>query len=107
MVTDVATFSDYPGSVVRKVLWEIDGREGLLRAMSDLSTDLELRISLGKNAWNYVVKYHKWSLIAEQYLTAIERCHQELIKSRYDARTSLPPNRLGSDTPEPASRSTL
>src|SRR5262249_45168854 len=30
IVSDVATFSDYPASVVRKVDWETEGREGLL-----------------------------------------------------------------------------
>lgn len=105
VVTDVATFSDYPASVVRKVVWETEGKEGLLRAMSDLSTDLEDRISLGKAAWNYVDKYHKWSEVGAQYVIAIERCHQELIESRHEGRKSLSCGRLCHNTPETASRS--
>lgn len=76
IVTDVATFSDYPASVVRKVSWENEGPEGLRRAMHDLSTDPQLRLSLGRAARHFVASHHEWSHVGEQYVAAIERCYQ-------------------------------
>jgi glycosyltransferase involved in cell wall biosynthesis len=90
VVTDVATFSDYPDSSVRKVHWETEGREGLLRAMSELSSDPGYRNSLGKAAWNYVAGHHRWDHVSELYVNAIERCHQERLHSLCEGRKSPP-----------------
>ena len=82
IVTDVATFSDYPASVVRKVRWETEGPDGLLRAMRSLTDDSPAREALGRAAWAYVNEYHEWSRVGELYVDAIERCHEEQASAR-------------------------
>ncbi|GAC1466172.1 MAG: hypothetical protein NVSMB9_06460 [Isosphaeraceae bacterium] len=100
VVTDVATFSDYPTTVVRKVHWETEGQAGLLRAMADLCGEPEYRRSLGRSAWTYVDDHHEWSRVANQYVEAIERCHDELSRSRSEGRKSVPHARPGRDFQE-------
>lgn len=78
VVTDVATFSDYPDAVVQKVRWETEGQEGLLRAMRGLAEDAGARESLGKAAWAYVDALHEWSRVGKVYVEAIERCREEI-----------------------------
>lgn len=78
IVTDVATFSDYPSNVVRKVRWERDGAEGLRAAMHELARDSARRACLGRTALSYVEEHHDWPRVAGQYVEEIERCHQEL-----------------------------
>jgi len=78
VVTDVATFSDYPSTVVRKVKWETEGPEGLLRAMYGLARDRPAREALGRAAWAYVDEHHEWSRVARLYVDAIERCHESI-----------------------------
>jgi hypothetical protein len=78
VVTDVATFSDFPSDVVRKVHWETEGQEGLLLAMRSLVMDREDRETLGRAALDYVEEHHEWSRVARLYVDEIERCHEEL-----------------------------
>ena len=63
VVTDVATFSDFPASVVRKVHWETEGAAGLTRVMLELAGDREARERLGRAALSYVeftTSGHAW-----------------------------------------------
>jgi glycosyltransferase involved in cell wall biosynthesis len=74
IVTDVGSFNDYPGQVVRKVLWLDDGIEGLRRAMLDLATNREAREQLRIESSNYIRTYHDWTRSAKLYGALIERC---------------------------------
>ena len=76
IVTDVATFSDYPASVVRKVRWETRRPRRPVRAMHGLAADRPAREALGRSAWAHVDEHHEWSRVTRQYVEAIERCHQ-------------------------------
>ncbi len=82
VVTDVDTFSDYPSSVVRKIHWESEGADGLLSAMQGLATMSDAREELGWSALAYVKAHHAWAKVGRQYRDAIERCHDELSRSR-------------------------
>jgi len=86
IVTDVATFSDYPNDAVRKAKWETEGQEGLTRLFLELARDNEARGRLGDAAWNYVATYHEWSCVAQQYVDVIERCHRAHAASREESR---------------------
>jgi glycosyltransferase involved in cell wall biosynthesis len=77
IVTDVATFSDFPATVVRKVRWESEGQDGLRRAFVELATNRSARQALGRAAWSYVDEFHEWSRVARLYVDAIEQCHDE------------------------------
>jgi glycosyltransferase involved in cell wall biosynthesis len=79
IVTDVATFADYPGDVVRKVRWESEGPDGLRRALFELAQSPEARATLGRSAWEYVKRHHEWTVVARQYVDVIERCHRERV----------------------------
>jgi glycosyltransferase involved in cell wall biosynthesis len=98
VVTDVATFSDYPASVVRKVRWETEGPDGLLRAMHGLCTDRLAREALGQSAWSYVDDHHEWSRVARLYVDAIERCHEAQAAARAAAHTGRPGPVAAADT---------
>ncbi len=89
VVTDVATFSDYPSSVVRKVKWETEGPAGLLRALRSLTDDEDGRQALGRAAWAYVDEFHEWSRVAQKYVDAIEASHDAR------ARSSMARDRVG------------
>lgn len=78
IVTDVATFSDYPADVVRKVRWESTGIEGLRRALFDLASNDAERKRLGEAAWKHCVEHHEWPRVAAQYVEAIERSRSHL-----------------------------
>ena len=82
IVTDVGTFSDYPGDVVRKVRWESEGLDGLRRAMHELATDPQAREALGRAAWEYVRAHHEWPHVAKMYVDVIERWHVERAAAR-------------------------
>jgi glycosyltransferase involved in cell wall biosynthesis len=82
IVTDVATFSDYPSNVVRKIHWETGGLLELQRAMAELAGDRAAREALGSTALRHVEERHDWSLVARLYVEEIERCHAELIARR-------------------------
>src|SRR6202034_3301666 len=52
VVTDVATFADYPDTVVRKVRWdEARGPEALRQALFSLASDRTARQAFGSAAW--------------------------------------------------------
>ena len=76
IVTEVGTFADYPSDVVRKVCWEVDGQEGLLREMRRLSENASEREALGQAAWSYVKEFHEWPRVAKLYIEAIEEAHR-------------------------------
>jgi glycosyltransferase involved in cell wall biosynthesis len=84
IVTDVATFSDYPDHVVRKVRWDADGPERLRRALLDLAACAESRRRLGQAAWNYVRDHHAWPQVAKRYVEVIEAHHDQLAANRPD-----------------------
>ncbi len=76
VVTDVATFADYPDTVVRKVRWDgARGPEELRRALTALVSDRNARQAFGSAARNHVRAHHEWPRVAEKYVDAIERCH--------------------------------
>jgi glycosyltransferase involved in cell wall biosynthesis len=77
MVTDVATFSDYPDATVCKVRWESEGPAGLKRAMLGLASDRKKRETIGHAAREHVRNRHDWSKVAELYVEVIENCHAE------------------------------
>jgi glycosyltransferase involved in cell wall biosynthesis len=77
IVTDVATFGDYPDAVVRKVRWDAKGQERLGQVMLELARDPAARQAQGTRAWNHVRSHHEWSRVAERYVDAIERCHAD------------------------------
>jgi glycosyltransferase involved in cell wall biosynthesis len=74
IVTDVATFADYPDAVVRKVRWDDRGPENLRRAMLELARDRATREALGRSALAHVRECHAWSRSAALYVELIERC---------------------------------
>ena len=55
IVTDVATFTDFPSGVVRKVKWETEGQEGLNHAFAELACDEAARERFGQAAAGYWV----------------------------------------------------
>jgi glycosyltransferase involved in cell wall biosynthesis len=73
VITDVATFADYPDAVVRKVRWPDDGLDGLARAFAELADDPPRRAALGRAGREYVARYHSWSRAAALYAEVIER----------------------------------
>jgi hypothetical protein len=75
IVTDVATFADYPSTTVCKVRWESDGPAGLKHALHTLAADRAAREALGRAAHAYTRAYHEWSRVANLYVAVIERCH--------------------------------
>jgi glycosyltransferase involved in cell wall biosynthesis len=77
IVTDVATFADYPDAVVRKVRWEARGPDELARALASLAGDRAARERLGRAAHDHVRTHHDWSRVAERYRAVIERCRAE------------------------------
>jgi glycosyltransferase involved in cell wall biosynthesis len=77
VVTDVATFADYPDAVVRKVRWDDRGPEGLRRALVALAGDRAAREALGDAAREHVIKNHTWIDVVESYVEVIERCRSE------------------------------
>jgi glycosyltransferase involved in cell wall biosynthesis len=74
IVTDVATFADYPDVVVRKVRWDDRGPENLRRALVAFASDRPLREALGRAAQAEVREHHAWPLAASRYAELIERC---------------------------------
>jgi glycosyltransferase involved in cell wall biosynthesis len=88
IVTDVATFGDYPNAVVRKVRWDARGQKTLGQVLLELARDPGARQALGVRAWNHVRSHHEWSRVAERYVDAIERCHSDAIRAASESRTS-------------------
>jgi glycosyltransferase involved in cell wall biosynthesis len=104
VVTDVATFSDYPDDVVRKVRWDSEGVEGLKRALTELAGDAGARRALGRAASAHVHEHNEWSHVARTYVEVIERSRQ---RPAYDARPRLvrSSQRLEPSTKSPPSAS--
>ncbi len=73
VVTDVGTFSDFPGTVVHKVDWRADGQEGLRRAFHELASDPRTRSTLGRAARSHVAEHHGWPRVAALYAGVFER----------------------------------
>ncbi len=94
IVTDVATFSDYPEGTVWKVRWESDGAAGLETAMHTLAGSAEARAALGKAALDHVRAHHDWSRVAERYIEVIEQVHgqrqQPRLRLRPQSTTAVP-----------------
>ena len=76
IVTDVATFSDYPSSTVWKVRCEPEGAPGLERALRTLAADPAARAALGRAAQSYTRENHEWSRVAKMYVDVIESCRE-------------------------------
>jgi glycosyltransferase involved in cell wall biosynthesis len=93
IITDVAAFSSYPDSVVRKVSWEREGVDGLRRAMWELAGSRRAREQLGRAAAAYVAAQHDWSRAAELYREQIERCSAETARARGPHRPATSPAR--------------
>jgi glycosyltransferase involved in cell wall biosynthesis len=74
LVTDVATFSDYPDSVVAKVRWDERGPQKLEDALLSLAHDRGRRVALGAAAQAHVREHHAWTRSASLYVELIERC---------------------------------
>jgi glycosyltransferase involved in cell wall biosynthesis len=72
IVTDVATFSDYPSTVVWKVRWESEGLPGLKHALHTLAADRARRAALGRAAQSYTREHHEWPRVARRYVEVIE-----------------------------------
>ena len=76
LVTDVATFADYPDSIVAKVRWPDKGIGGLAETMRSLALDEGRRTALGRSALEQVRRDHQWSTVALKYAEVIERAAQ-------------------------------
>jgi glycosyltransferase involved in cell wall biosynthesis len=91
IVTDVATFSDYPSTTVCKVRWETEALAGLERALVTLATDREARTALGRAAQTYVREHHEWSQVAKSYVNVIENCHaRRIARNRTSGLAAVP-----------------
>jgi glycosyltransferase involved in cell wall biosynthesis len=73
IVTDVASFSCLPDSVVRKHRWDLDGLAGLTRVLRELARDRRSREAIGRAAWHYIHQNHSWQRAADSYEEIIER----------------------------------
>ncbi len=82
IITDTATFSSYPDNVVRKVRWEVEGLDGLIRAIRELISGPSQRATLGQSRERYVVEQHAWPRAAALYADVIERTHATRRTSR-------------------------
>jgi glycosyltransferase involved in cell wall biosynthesis len=85
IVTGVATFSEYPNSVVRKVRWDAEGPSRLVRAMEELASDSDLRRNLGRSARSHVAEHHAWPRAAGMYASLIESNHAKQRRRRSQA----------------------
>src|SRR5262249_34996441 len=82
IITDVATFADYPDRVARKVRWPEDGIDGLVRARRELASSPARRGELGRAAFRHVEERHSWSGAAAAYAQVIERLHAERVRRK-------------------------
>ncbi len=98
VVTDVATFSDYPDDVVRKVRWETEGIDGLRRAMEELTVDRAAREQLGRSAYAHVCEHHEWRKVARRYVEEIERSRAEVTEGAWKGPTRRPRGRSAACT---------
>ena len=82
LVTDVATFSDYPDHVVGKVQWDADGPGRLRRALRQLIESRRSREAMGRAAREHVREHHDWPRVTERYVEVIERGRADRLASR-------------------------
>ena len=82
LVTDVATFADYPDAIVAKVRWPEAGITGLGTIMRSLALDQGRRLALKQAALEAVRRDHQWSIVANQYADVIERAAEAREKNR-------------------------
>lgn len=73
IVTDVATFADYPDDVVRKVGWDADGPASLAGAFLELGSSQRSRAAYGRAAHTYVERHNGWAGAADRYAEVVER----------------------------------
>ena len=73
LVTDVATFADYPDAIVAKVRWPDAGIAGLGEIMRSLALGEGRRAALRRAALEAVRRDHQWSNVAGKYAEVIER----------------------------------
>lgn len=73
LVTDVATFRDYPAETVVRWDPELDGEAGLADLLLELATDPARRRSIAGAAIDYVRTHHDWSITARAYAELIAR----------------------------------
>lgn len=88
IVTDVATFSAYPDQVVRKVRWQEEGLNGLVRALRELVSDPVRRAEQSLAAWSYVSEHHAWPRAASLYVELIDQVHRTRSSRRVRAHAS-------------------
>ena len=74
VVTDVASFRDYPDAVVEKWDPSLEGVAGLAERMAMLASDSERRRSLAGAAVAHVRDHHDWRIAANAYQDLIARC---------------------------------
>jgi glycosyltransferase involved in cell wall biosynthesis len=102
IVTDVATFADYPDDAVWKVRWESEGFAGLERALGTLAADPAARAALGRAAQAHTRRHHEWSRVARSYVDVIERCHAERARRGAVPRPHFPASSRVSSPAGPA-----
>lgn len=73
LVTDVATFADYPDAIVAKVRWPDAGIAGLGEVMRSLALDEGRRAAMRRASLEAVRRDHLWSNVAVKYAEVIER----------------------------------
>lgn len=86
IVTDVATFADYPDAVVAKVRCPDIGNEGLTRQLRSLAFDPARREALGRAALDHVRRDHQWPDVAARYIEVIERAAERRSRGHQSSR---------------------
>lgn len=77
IVTDVATFRDYPAETVVRWNPDRDGEAGLADLMLELASDLPRRRAIAGAAIDHVRSHHDWSIAASAYADLAARCLDE------------------------------
>lgn len=74
IVTEVASFRDYPAETV--VTWnpDRDGENGLADRMLELARNPSMRRAIGEAAFAHVKSHHDWSIAARAYADLVARC---------------------------------
>jgi glycosyltransferase involved in cell wall biosynthesis len=90
IVTDAASFSCLPDSVVRKHRWDLDGLAGLTRVLRELAGDRRCREAIGRAAWHYIHQNHSWQRAANSYEEIIERTVAGRHRRRVERPSALP-----------------
>ncbi len=82
IVTDVATFADYPDSIVAKVRWPESGITGLGEIMRSLILNVDRRTTLRESALEHVRRDHQWLSVAQRYAEVIEQAYEMRNRSK-------------------------